>query len=110
MQTTREIQNLTAAQFRDALAAVPTSQRVLLDVRTPIEFDDGYIPHAMLIPVQELTQRIGEVPSGRTVFVYCGHGRRSLRAAEILAAHGHGPIVNLVGGIAAWPFEVAIPD
>ncbi len=62
---------------------------VLLDVRTPEEFQQGHPAPARNIPVQELPQRLAEVgPPGTRVVVYCAAGGRSAVATQILRAHG----------------------
>jgi hydroxyacylglutathione hydrolase len=55
---------------------------MLLDVRTAEEYAEGHIRGAKLIPVQELEQRISEVPKDRQVYVYCRSGGRSSRAGR----------------------------
>jgi rhodanese-related sulfurtransferase len=62
---------------------------LLLDVRTPAEFAAGHLPGATNLPVQELAFRIGEVPAGCKVVVYCRSGARSAVAAKILKGEGH---------------------
>ena len=75
---------------------------VMLDVRTPEEFYEGHVPGATLIPVQELEQRLSEVPRDRQVYVYCRSGVRSVKASRILAGAGFTHIENVEGGIMAW--------
>ena len=75
---------------------------LILDVRTVEEYQDGHIAGATLIPVQELAERIGEVPKDRQVYVHCHSGRRSARAAKLLAESGYSRIENMLGGIVAW--------
>ncbi len=75
---------------------------MFLDVRTPKEYAEGHIKGAVLIPVQELEQRMAEVPKDKQVYVYCHSGGRSSRAASMLAQHGYSNIENVVGGIVAW--------
>ena len=70
---------------------------VVLDVRTPAEFQKGHLPDAVNIPVDELRQRLGEVPSGRPLAVYCGVGLRAYFACRILEQKGFEP-ANLSGG------------
>jgi len=77
---------------------------VLVDVRTATEFEDGHIPGSLLIPLQELEQRVREVPnSGMPIAVICEHGLRSASACRLLAEHGYGPLFNLRGGLENWP-------
>jgi len=75
---------------------------MLLDVRTTEEYAEGHIKGAVLIPVQELLQRISEVPKDKQVYVYCHSGGRSVRASNMLVKAGFSRIENVLGGIVAW--------
>jgi hydroxyacylglutathione hydrolase len=75
---------------------------ILLDVRTAEEYAEGHIQGAVLIPVQELGERLAEVPKDKQVYVYCHSGRRSAMASKLLAENGYTRIENVVGGITAW--------
>jgi len=75
---------------------------VFIDVRTPEEYAEGHVENAKLIPVQELEERINEVPKDKQVYVYCRSGKRSAQAATILAKAGYTNIENVLGGITAW--------
>ncbi len=75
---------------------------MLLDVRTPEEYAEGHIMGAKLIPVQQLAERLDEVPHDKRVYVYCHSGVRSARASKLLAAHGYTNIENIKGGIVTW--------
>lgn len=80
---------------------------LVLDVRTSREFEDGHIPGSTLIPLQELEERVQEVPnSGMPIAVVCEHGLRSASACKFLAEHGMGPLFNLSNGLRAWPGPV----
>ena len=57
---------------------------VILDVRNPNEYIAAHYPGALNIPVNELEDRIFEVPAGKPVLVYCAKGRRALRGYAIL--------------------------
>jgi rhodanese-related sulfurtransferase len=75
----------------------------LLDVRRPEENQFCALPDSVLIPLQELPNRLGEIkPEGRPIVVYCHHGVRSLRAAGILVESGYSKVYSLSGGIDAW--------
>lgn len=74
----------------------------LLDVRTPAEFAQGHLPGALNIPVQELPQRVGELPDAeRPVVVYCAMGGRSASAAALLKKAGFSRVLDL-GPMTAW--------
>ena len=75
---------------------------MLLDVRTPEEYAEGHIKGAVLIPVQQLQQRISEVPKDKQVYVYCRSGVRSVRASKMLVKAGYTRIENVQGGFMAW--------
>jgi adenylyltransferase/sulfurtransferase len=79
---------------------------VILDVRTPQEFEIARIEGARLIPVQELRDRLGELDPAATIVVHCHHGPRSTQATRFLREMGYGRARNLAGGIAAWSREV----
>jgi rhodanese-related sulfurtransferase len=74
----------------------------LLDVRTAPEHQSHRLPNAVLIPVQELSRRLGELDAKANWLVYCEHGRRSLVACEMLSAAGFQQLANLRGGISYW--------
>ena len=88
----------------DALALYErTPGLFVLDVRTPAEFASGHIPNAHLIPVDELEDRLAELPlKHTTILVQCAAGGRSTAACETLAQHGYTALLNLVGGMHAW--------
>lgn len=83
---------------REAWRLVREDDALLLDVRTPAEFAGGHAEGAINIAVQELSRRLGEVPSDRPIVVYCAAGGRSASAAQMLA--GAGRTVYDAGGIA----------
>ncbi|MDY3754723.1 MAG: CoA-disulfide reductase [Treponema sp.] len=69
----------------------------LLDTRTPKEFIQGHIEGFMNIPVDELRERIEEVPVGKPVYVICQSGLRSYIATRILEGLGY-EAYNFAGG------------
>ena len=78
---------------------------LLLDVREPYEFQIAQIG-GMLIPQNDLPQRLGELDREREIVVHCRSGARSQRAAELLKANGFERVSNVAGGILAWSDEV----
>jgi rhodanese-related sulfurtransferase len=75
---------------------------IALDVREPSEFESGHVMGAQHIPLGELPRRHDEVPEGRPILAYCGHGERASSAASILERAGRGPLLNMYGGVSAW--------
>jgi rhodanese-related sulfurtransferase len=79
----------------------------LLDVRTPGEYAEGRIERGTLVPVDELANRLAELPADKEkpILVYCAMGGRSARAATVLASNGWTTVFNLEGGITGWREE-----
>jgi phage shock protein E len=76
---------------------------LLIDVRTPEEYDSKHIEKAINIPVDEVETRLKEFGDpNKPVIVYCRSGKRSARARLILLKHGFTSVYNL-GGIGRWP-------
>jgi metal-sulfur cluster biosynthetic enzyme/rhodanese-related sulfurtransferase len=76
----------------------------VLDVRTEAEWANGHIPRAHLVPLDELEDRLRELPpKDAQILVHCAAGGRSLQACQILADKGYTRLLNLAGGMHAWP-------
>lgn len=71
----------------------------LLDVRQPDEYTEAHVPGAVLIPLDQLPQRMAEVPN--PVLVICRSGGRSMAASQLLAEQGIAA-TNVAGGTLAW--------
>ena len=84
--------------FWDELDTLPTDgSALLLDTRTKEEFDSGHIDGFLNIPVDELRERLGELETGKPVYVICQSGLRSYIACRILMQHGF-DFQNFSGG------------
>ncbi len=76
--------------------------KIILDVRTQGEYDEGHVEGVVLIPVQQLADRLDELPKDKPLYVICRSGNRSMTASEILEKAGFKDIRNVQGGILAW--------
>lgn len=74
----------------------------LLDVREPDEFAYAHIANSVLIPLNQVPKRLGELDPQQEIVVICHHGMRSQQAANFLVQSGFVNITNLTGGIDAW--------
>lgn len=83
-----------------------TAGAVLLDVRTPQEYQEGHIPESKNVPLQQL-DNIVSVAKNKDIplFVYCYSGSRSRQATGMLQRMGYSK-VNNIGGIAAYSGKV----
>lgn len=94
--------------FPEDVDALPRDGSVtLLDVRTPGEYADGHAEGFVNLPVDDLRERLREVPTGKPVYVICQSGLRSYIACRILAQQGF-KCYNLSGG---WRlYETVVRD
>jgi rhodanese-related sulfurtransferase len=74
---------------------------LLLDVRSPGEYERGHAPEAVNIPLEELRTRLGELPEPREIWLVCGVGQRAYYAIRILLQNGFSVKV-LSGGMQTW--------
>ena len=99
----KEFPNITVADIQKKINV--KNNILLLDVRTVAEFDGplGHIAGAVLIPIQELEERIDELNEHKEkeIIVICRSGNRSQIGTRILISHGINA-VNMVGGMKAW--------
>lgn len=87
----------------------------ILDVRTQAEWDQAHIANSTLIPLDQLQNRITEVPRDRDVVVVCRTGVRSRTGMNILQDAGYTRAVCMTGGLTAWkaagyPLEGSSPE
>jgi NADPH-dependent 2,4-dienoyl-CoA reductase/sulfur reductase-like enzyme/peroxiredoxin family protein/rhodanese-related sulfurtransferase/TusA-related sulfurtransferase len=75
----------------------PNQDQFLLDVRTPPEVEAGTIPGATNIPLDDLRERMAELPEGREILVFCQVGLRGYLACRVLEQNGF-RCSNLTGG------------
>ncbi|MGC1378949.1 MAG: rhodanese-like domain-containing protein [Anaerolineales bacterium] len=73
-----------------------------LDVRTQIEWDRGHLNKSTLIPLDQLPNRLSDVPKDRDVVVICQSGLRSKNAVTLLRNAGYTHVVSMTGGLNAW--------
>lgn len=84
-------------------AAIVGDDGQLVDVREPDEVAEGTLPGSVNIPLGDLPNRLGELAKDRRVVVLCRSGGRSTMACEQLTAAGFDDVVNLDGGMLAYP-------
>lgn len=79
----------------------------VLDVRAESEWRAKHIDGALLVPLEEVVRRAGEIPRDRRVVIQCAGGYRSSIAASLLLREGFTNIEDLVGGYGAWEGRAA---
>lgn len=73
--------------------------RLVLDIRTLKEFQEGRLPEAVHIPLDELRDRIREIPQDSGIAVVCESGKRGHVATRILLQEGFEDVRNVTGGM-----------
>ncbi len=92
--------------WRD-LRDIRLEHEFLLDVRTPDEFSLGSLPGAINIPLDEIRDRMDEIPKDKPVYVFCAVGLRGYLAYRILVQHGYDKVRNLSGGLKIYKAATA---
>ena len=101
-QENKKIQVVKPAKFEAMLKSDPNL--VLLDVRTPEEYENGIIANSINIDfyADDFSKKIAELDKDKTYLVYCRSGSRSNKTALMLNEKGVKNVFDLDGGIQAW--------
>lgn len=99
--------NLSQQEWEDQLEK--DENALILDVRTPEELEEGYIPNAINIDFylgQDFLNEVQKLDKGKNYYVYCRSGNRSGQACAIMNSVGFKNAYNLEGGFMNWEGEV----
>lgn len=97
----QRVERITAHALHERLES--EERPVVLDVRAEKEREEaGFIEGSLNIPLNQLRDRIDEVPVDQGVVVHCAGGYRSSIACSLLQRQGHAEVRDLVGGFQAW--------
>ena len=98
------MKTITHLEFEKILSENPGL--ILLDVRTPAEFDDGYIEGSVNIPLDQLTPAYFQENNKRfsegSFYIICHRGPRAQHAAKLFEKEGICNTVVVDGGVSAW--------
>ena len=98
-QSEPSVETLPASELA---ALIASGNVVLIDVRTPAEYQDGRIAAALNAPVQTFDAETIPRDATRETILYCRSSGRSKRAAEMLADEWVTKVRHLEGGTIAW--------
>jgi rhodanese-related sulfurtransferase len=84
------------------LMADADPNKVVIDVREPMETMHGTVEGAWLVPLGQLDAVVDEIDDDANVYLICRSGNRSGIAAGVLMAAGKRDVKNVVGGMMAW--------
>ena len=98
----KNYEDLSGREFKSRFQG--NKNAVLIDVRTPSEFKSGSIKGAKNINVtgSDFNAQVDKLSKDNEYFVFCRSGARSGHACRLMASRGF-RVVNLSGGIGAWP-------
>jgi adenylyltransferase/sulfurtransferase len=101
-----EIPHITPFELEDKLSS---GERIMiLDVREPHEWQISNLGHlgAVLMPMGQVLERMGELDTAQEIVVQCRSGARSAEIVHLLQQHGFSKLYNLDGGINRWALEI----
>lgn len=101
--------SLTAKEANDLiLKNKDNPDFIILDVRTPEEYNDGHIESSINIDYksENFKSEISKLSQDKTYLVYCRSGRRSKAAQDIMLNSGFYYVINLTGGFEDWKKEL----
>jgi rhodanese-related sulfurtransferase len=96
--------SVTTLNVPDFSKKIADKSVVLLDVRTPSEFDASHIPGARNMDFEsgDFATSLAQLDKTKTYAVYCRSGNRSGQATALMAKSGFTSVFNLEGGIINW--------
>lgn len=94
--------DLDSTSFSDLLKK--SSDGILLDIRTPMEYEQGHMPGSQILDISNPTffSELGKLDKEKTYFLYCRSGNRSYHAGQQMMMLGFKKVYNLESGLIDW--------
>lgn len=104
--TTFKVRNVTGTEGESLLKKRPDI--IVLDLRTPDEFNEGHIANAINIDFwgDDFSSQLAKLDKNQTYLLHCQSGGRSSSALEIFRKKGFSNLIHLNEGIATWPLKL----
>jgi len=101
--STIDYDTITAEEAKELMV----EGNIILDVRTQMEYDTGYIEGATLLPLDQIVNGDVDILSDKeqVILVYCRSGNRSAQASKALVELGYTNVKDL-GGVISWPYDL----
>ena len=95
---------ITQLEVMDVTRRINHDNAILVDLRSPSEFEAGHILNSLNIPDADLLDRKSELDKfqKKPVIFYCQRGAKSPRVVKLLKADGFEDISSIKGGILTW--------
>ena len=110
-ETNQKTEVVNEAEIQPSEVAIKINNNediVLLDVRTPAEFEQIHIKDSLLLPLQVLSPEelvaagLGEEDKDKEIVIYCRSGNRSLTAYNMMRSLGYTNVKSMAGGVISW--------
>jgi len=101
---------ITADQLADRIKNKTNDNYIIVDIRDDASYDEGHIPGAINIPLNELGYRLFSLDKTKDIIVYCFTGVTSEVACQILINAGFKDVYSLTGGMKAWDYPIETSD
>lgn len=100
--------NLSSSEFEEKIKSDKSA--IIIDVRTPQEYNIRHIPNSILIDFYHHTfqSRIMELDKKKTYYLYCRSGNRSFHAGNFMLKIGFEKVYHLENGIITWQGEIEV--
>ena len=107
MNTNYSNRRISHNQARTWMEQYP--EAIILDVRSNVEYSNGHIRNALLLPVDILEDKAEQMMPDKNalILVYCRSGIRSCTAVQQLYAMGYKEVYDF-GGILSWPYGITL--
>jgi glyoxylase-like metal-dependent hydrolase (beta-lactamase superfamily II)/rhodanese-related sulfurtransferase len=96
----KEIDTVSRINANDYEQQFHTQKDIIIDVRKKSEFDSEHLEHAINIPLNQLNERLAEIPKDKSFTIHCAGGYRSMIAASMLKQRGYENFVDVIEGFA----------
>jgi len=91
------MKSITVSEFKK----LDSKSYMLIDVRNDFEIEKGKIPGCVCIHMNEIENKLDDIPKDKKIILYCHSGGRSAFVSEFLNSKGYDSY-NLLGGIRSW--------
>lgn len=94
-------QDMTPQQLLELLENGQIDRKQIIDVREAFEWDFYHLEPSVLIPMNSIPTRMGEIDDSKPIYIICAHGVRSAAVCNYLEEQGYSGLHNVTGGMAA---------
>ena len=105
---TEHVPQISVQELRDLMCGA--EQIVLIDVRSPREFEGGHIEGAINIPTPDLRKRYKEFDRETPIAIICSTGHRSSLGTSLFEQHGYRKLLNVAGGMTGYAAAGFAPE